>query len=62
MTKYKENFIYTTSFIKKLLKIKMPYFWDTLYFGIMWKVLLQGINMCNYKSPITSGSKVMAKV
>ena len=23
MTKYQENFIYTTSFIKKLLKIKM---------------------------------------
>ena len=28
----------------------------------MSKILSQGIHMCNYKSPITSGKKVMATV
>ena len=31
-------------------------------YGTMWKVLSQGIHMCNIKSPITCGKKVMAKV
>ena len=31
-------------------------------YGIMWKVLSQGIHMCNMKARVTSGKKVMVKV
>ena len=31
-------------------------------YGTTWKVLSQGIHMCKYESPISSGKKVMAKV
>ena len=52
MTKYQENFIYTTSFIKKLLKIKMV----TLLLG--HPVLLEARKICMTKYYLKPGWKV----